>query len=78
VLAALDGALDRFDRLDRGRVGVLGGSYGGFLTSRLVAHTDREGHEMSRAGSPLHRVQRARIILDFFARHLGGDAPTPG
>ncbi len=30
-----------------------------------------EGHEMSRAGSPLHRVQRARIILDFFGRHLG-------
>ena len=170
VLTALDGALDRFDRLDRGRVGVLGGSYGGFLTSWLVAHTDRfaaacseravnnlesedwssdiagwlrwelgvdvgaateafrrmsplthadrirtpmlllhsendlrcpveqadalfvalrsrgrpveywrfpeEGHEMSRAGSPRHRVQRARIILDFFGRHLGGDAPS--
>lgn len=34
-----------------------------------------EGHEMSRAGSPHHRVQRARIILDFFGRHLGGDRP---
>ncbi|TCK26379.1 S9 family peptidase [Pseudonocardia endophytica] len=169
VLAALDAALSRFERLDRDRVGLIGGSYGGFLTCWLVAHTDRfaaacseravtnfesedwssdiagwlrwelgldtgtataafrrmspltyvdeirtpmlllhaendlrcpveqadalfaalrsrrrpveywrfpeEGHEMSRAGSPLHRVQRARIVLDFFARHLGGDPP---
>ncbi|OJG03723.1 translocation protein TolB [Pseudonocardia autotrophica] len=38
VLAALDGALATFDQLDRGRVGVLGGSYGGYLTSWLAAH----------------------------------------
>lgn len=169
VLAALDAALAAFDRLDPGRVGVLGGSYGGFLTSWLVGHCDRfaaacseravnnmesiewssdiagwfrweagvdhiehpeayrrmspvgsvreidtpllilhsendlrcpieqadalfvalrmlgkpveywrfpeEGHELSRSGSPRHRLQRARIILDFFARHLGGAAP---
>ncbi len=30
-----------------------------------------EGHELSRSGSPLHRRQRAEIILDFFAEHLG-------
>lgn len=29
-----------------------------------------ETHELSRSGSPVHRVQRAEIILDFFARHL--------
>ncbi|MEO8266721.1 MAG: S9 family peptidase [Ilumatobacteraceae bacterium] len=29
-----------------------------------------EGHELSRSGSPLHRRQRAEIILDFFAQHL--------
>ena len=33
-----------------------------------------EGHELSRSGSPSHRVQRAEIILDFFGRHL---APSP-
>ena len=26
-----------------------------------------EGHELSRSGSPVHRRQRAEIILDFFA-----------
>jgi dipeptidyl aminopeptidase/acylaminoacyl peptidase len=29
-----------------------------------------EGHELSRSGSPVHRRQRAEIILDFFAAHL--------
>jgi dipeptidyl aminopeptidase/acylaminoacyl peptidase len=29
-----------------------------------------EGHELSRSGSPVHRRQRAEIILDFFAGHL--------
>jgi dipeptidyl aminopeptidase/acylaminoacyl peptidase len=31
-----------------------------------------EGHELSRSGSPVHRRQRAEIILDFFAEHLAG------
>ncbi|MFM8268536.1 MAG: S9 family peptidase [Ilumatobacteraceae bacterium] len=30
-----------------------------------------ETHELSRSGSPVHRVQRAEIILDFFRSHLG-------
>lgn len=29
-----------------------------------------ESHELSRSGSPIHRRQRAEIILDFFAGHL--------
>ncbi|QXC60148.1 S9 family peptidase [Aquihabitans sp. G128] len=164
VLAVLDHALGAFPFLDADRVGVLGGSYGGYLTSWLVGHTDRfaaacseravnnlltcewssdaaglfrwqlglshlegpeeylrmspityveqittpmlllhseedlrcpveqadqlwvalrmlgreveyhrfpgESHELSRSGSPKHRVQRAQLILDFFDRHL--------
>jgi dipeptidyl aminopeptidase/acylaminoacyl peptidase len=170
VLAVLDAALARDPALDPERVGVLGGSYGGYMTSWLVGHTDRfaaacseracnnleseewssdsagyfrygfgvthldrpdvyrrmspmsyvrdidtpllilhaeddlrchveqadqlfvalrmlgkpveywrfpaEGHEMSRSGSPRHRVQRAEIILDWFGRHLGGRRPA--
>jgi dipeptidyl aminopeptidase/acylaminoacyl peptidase len=40
VLALLDAALDD-PELDGDRVGVMGGSYGGYLTSWLVAHGDR-------------------------------------
>ncbi len=29
-----------------------------------------ESHELSRSGSPAHRIQRAELILEFFTRHL--------
>jgi dipeptidyl aminopeptidase/acylaminoacyl peptidase len=35
-----------------------------------------EGHELSRSGSPVHRVQRAEIILDWFTDRLA-TAPDP-
>jgi dipeptidyl aminopeptidase/acylaminoacyl peptidase len=41
VMAALDEALRRHPFIDAERLGVLGGSYGGFLTSWTVGHTDR-------------------------------------
>lgn len=41
VLNGLDAAIAKFDFLDGTRVGVTGGSYGGFMTNWLVGHTDR-------------------------------------
>jgi dipeptidyl aminopeptidase/acylaminoacyl peptidase len=41
VMAGLDEALRRSDFIDPDRLGVMGGSYGGFLTSWTVGHTDR-------------------------------------
>jgi dipeptidyl aminopeptidase/acylaminoacyl peptidase len=41
VMAGLDEALRRYDYIDPERLGVLGGSYGGFLTSWTVGHTTR-------------------------------------
>jgi dipeptidyl aminopeptidase/acylaminoacyl peptidase len=41
VMAALETALQRFDFCDPDRVGVMGGSYGGYMTSWIVSHTDR-------------------------------------
>ncbi|HSE06427.1 MAG TPA: S9 family peptidase [Methylomirabilota bacterium] len=41
VEAALDEALRRFDWIDRRRLGLLGGSYGGFVTSWIVGHSTR-------------------------------------
>jgi dipeptidyl aminopeptidase/acylaminoacyl peptidase len=34
-----------------------------------------ESHELSRSGSPRHRVERMEVILEWFGRHLGGEAP---
>ena len=165
VLAVLDAALDRYSFCDRDRVGMIGGSYGGFMATwlagchgerfkafcseravnnmiteeftsdiatvfrvevgpspieapeeyvrispirfvrdisvpMLILHSEQdyrcpisqaeelftamrllgkdvtfyrfpgEGHELSRSGSPIHRRQRAEIVLDFFAEHL--------
>src|SRR3972149_874320 len=36
ILAAVDAALARFDRLDPDRMGIMGGSYGGFMTGRIL------------------------------------------
>jgi dipeptidyl aminopeptidase/acylaminoacyl peptidase len=41
VLAGLDEALRRFDWIDPDRVGLLGGSYGGFMASWIVGHSKR-------------------------------------
>jgi dipeptidyl aminopeptidase/acylaminoacyl peptidase len=41
VMAGLDEALRRYDCIDAERLGVMGGSYGGFLTSWTVGHTNR-------------------------------------
>jgi len=164
VMGVVDTALERYDFLDPARLGVIGGSYGGFLTSWAIGHTNRfkaavseravnhhvsafgssdvywvferqfggpmwehvdellrmspatyapdietpllvlhsendlrcnveqgehlftllrllgkevemlrfpaEGHELSRSGSPVHRVQRFEAILDWFGRYL--------
>ena len=164
VIAVTDVALERYDFCDPKRLGAMGGSYGGYLTSWIVAHTNRfkaacsersvnawhsmhgssdfgwpfkaqigssvyenpaewtrmspityatnirtpllilhsendlrcpieqaeqlftilrllkrdvefvrfpaESHELSRSGSPVHRVQRFEIVLDWFDRKL--------
>ncbi len=41
VLAALDAALRRFPQLDPLRLGIAGGSYGGFIVNWAIGHTDR-------------------------------------
>ena len=41
LMAVVDTALERFSFCDPERLGVMGGSYGGFMTSWIVAHTDR-------------------------------------
>ena len=40
-MAVTDEALRRFDYCDPARLGVMGGSYGGFMTTWIVGHNDR-------------------------------------
>ena len=41
LMAVVDTALERYDFCDPERLGVLGGSYGGYMTSWIVSHTNR-------------------------------------
>jgi dipeptidyl aminopeptidase/acylaminoacyl peptidase len=41
VIDFLDGALERHPLFDTGRVGIMGGSYGGYLTAWAIAHDHR-------------------------------------
>ncbi|MCZ1263300.1 alpha/beta hydrolase family protein [Paenibacillus tundrae] len=41
LMEAMDYALSRYPFIDESRLGVTGGSYGGFMTNWIVGHTDR-------------------------------------
>jgi len=41
IFTALENALDSYPQLDRTRLGIMGGSYGGFMTAWAIAQDDR-------------------------------------
>lgn len=58
ITAVVDQALRRDDRLDPSRMGIMGGSYGGFLTAWAIARDDRYRSAV---------VERALIDWESFA-----------
>lgn len=45
------------------------------VPAEMVRFPD-EGHELSRSGTPKHRVERFEIVLEWHGRHLGVQAPA--
>ncbi|MBQ2667318.1 MAG: S9 family peptidase [Clostridia bacterium] len=41
IMAFCDAVLEKYPQIDPARVGVTGGSYGGFMTNWIIGHTDR-------------------------------------
>jgi dipeptidyl aminopeptidase/acylaminoacyl peptidase len=90
VIAVLDTALERFEVCDPGRVGVLGGSYGGYMTSWIVSHTDRfkaacseralnlwdSFHGSSDIGSHFARAYFGRYLWEDFAGQIAMSPAT--
>jgi dipeptidyl aminopeptidase/acylaminoacyl peptidase len=75
VLALLDAALADPD-LDGDRVGVMGGSYGGYMTSWLVAHSDRFRAAISeRACNVFDSFEGSSDIGWLFVDHYIGTDP---
>ncbi len=68
IRAVVTASLERFPRLDEDRMGLMGGSYGGFLTGWVIGHEDRWKSAV---------VERALISWNSFAgtSDIGGVFP---
>lgn len=77
VMAAFEGALDRMPWADRSRLGVMGGSYGGFMTSWIIGHDHRFKAAISeRAVNDWYSMQGASDIGGTFNRQYLGENAT--
>ena len=73
VMAVMDEALKRYDFLDPDRTAIMGGSYGGYMTSWVVGHTDRFTCAISeRAVNDMITEDQAADFATFFKGEIGG------
>lgn len=76
IMLGVDEAITRFDFIDPERLGVLGGSYGGFMTSWIVGHTARFKAACSeRAVNNTYTLFGTSDIGSFFAETQAGVRP---
>lgn len=75
VLDFVDGALDAHPEFDRERLGVMGGSYGGYLTAWTIAHDDRFAAAVVERGflDPLTFIGTSDIGSFFGEEYTGYD-----
>lgn len=79
IMAVTEEAVARFDFIDGDRLGVLGGSYGGYMTSWIIGHTNRFAAACSeRAVNNLLTMEHTSDIASIFRFDVGAshlDAP---
>jgi dipeptidyl aminopeptidase/acylaminoacyl peptidase len=77
VMACVETACQRFSWIDPDRVGILGGSYGGFMTSWAIGHTNRFRAACSeRACNNLLTMEHSADIAGFIRSYVGPDHLT--
>jgi len=73
LMAVVDTALETFDFVDPERLGVIGGSYGGYMTSWIIGHTNRFKSAVSeRAVNNLVSMFGSSDVFWIFERQFGG------
>src|SRR6266542_3188040 len=73
LMAVVDTALETFDFVDPERLGVIGGSYGGYMTSWIIGHTNRFKAAVSeRAVNNLVSMFGSSDVFWIFERQFGG------
>ncbi len=80
LMVVVDAALERFPFLDEDRLGVMGGSYGGFMTNWMIGHTDRFRAAVSQRSIAnwIHKFCTTDIGYYFNADQLGTDPWAEG
>ncbi len=74
VMACVDTACERFEWIDPARLGILGYSYGGYMTSWAVGHTDRFKAACSQgACNNLTTMEHSADIAGFLRSYIGHD-----
>jgi dipeptidyl aminopeptidase/acylaminoacyl peptidase len=73
LMGVVDTALERYDFIDPDRLGVIGGSYGGYMTSWIIGHTNRFKAAVSeRAVNNLVSMFGSSDLFWVFERQFGG------
>jgi dipeptidyl aminopeptidase/acylaminoacyl peptidase len=74
LMTVTDEAVKRFPFIDAERLGVMGGSYGGYMTSWIVGHTDRFACAISeRAVNDVASEDGTADFAGFFRGYVGAD-----
>ena len=74
LMGVVDTALEKFTFLDADRLGVLGGSYGGYMTSWIIGHTNRFKAALSeRAVNSLVSMYGSSDVGWIFSQQFGGE-----
>ena len=72
LMAVTDEAVKRFEFIDADRLGVLGGSYGGYMTTWIIGHTNRFAAACSeRAVNNLLTMEHTSDIATEFENYVG-------
>lgn len=86
IMQFVDEACERYDWIDPERIGVTGGSYGGYMTNYIATHTDRframitqrgvANDVISYANSDMHEVKSTGYdsFEDFLIEQIGSSA----
>jgi dipeptidyl aminopeptidase/acylaminoacyl peptidase/sugar lactone lactonase YvrE len=73
LMAGVDHVLAKYPQIDGGRMGVMGGSYGGYMTNWIITHTDRFKAAVSYAGlSNLVSFYATSLYQDLIHVEFGG------
>ncbi len=72
LMRVVDTAIERFPAIDAHRLGVMGGSYGGYMTSWMIGHTDRFAAAVSeRAVNNLASLEWSSDAAGYFRFAMG-------